>query len=256
MEYLNKFISFISNSPVVISFLTNISLAICWLYNYFSKKKYIKGVLGFNKNKVQFTHSEFVLNSDLRHKHRFITYESLESISNVIKLLNIVNKQFDLIEKDITNNEINIGGFLTNKKVNVYFNEHFKNFKIIENISRQKVLNNRPINHDVIEYTSSDESGFKIGDDYYLKMDKYSDYAFLIKLIETDFRNADKKTVHILFGGGNIGTIKATEYLLTHYRQIYKKYKKGHYFFAIKINLTDNSIDFSKGIIDLTDKMF
>ena len=71
-----------------------------------------------------------------------------------------------------------------------------------------------------------------------------------------DFKNDNNKTVYIVFGGGNIGTVKATEYLSMCYKQIYKKYKTNHYFFALEVNKIDNSINFSKGIIDLTDIMF
>ena len=82
------------------------------------------------------------------------------------------------------------------------------------------------------------------------------DYAFLIKLTPDDFNNECKKTVHILFGGRAISTVKATEYLRTQYKEIYKKYKSNHYFFAIEINLIDNSFNHKKGIIDLTKEMF
>lgn len=44
--------------------------------------------------------------------------------------------------------------------------------------------------------------------------------------------------------------------LLTHYKQIYKKFGNDHYFFAIEINLVDESINYSQGIIDFTDEMF
>ena len=87
------------------------------------------------------------------------------------------------------------------------------------------------------------------------KTDKI-DYAFLIKLTPDDFNNECKKTVHILFGERSIGTIKATEYLMTQYKEIYKKYRNNHYFFAIEINLIDNSFNHKRGIIDLTQDMF
>ena len=83
-----------------------------------------------------------------------------------------------------------------------------------------------------------------------------TDYAFLIKLTPDDFKNECKKTVHILFGGRAISTVKATEYLKTQYKEIYRRYKNNHYFFAIEINLIDTSFNHQKGIIDLTNDMF
>ncbi|MBQ4523341.1 MAG: hypothetical protein IJA10_10385 [Lachnospiraceae bacterium] len=255
MEKINIFNDVIT----IISFIMNLTLLLSVavkIYVYFSKKRYVKKVLGFTKDTVQISNSTFHLITDTKSSNDFITYSSLKSINNVINLLNIIEKKFDLLNKTTeTKNEINIGGFITNKKVNAYFTKYFPHFKFIINDKYKEVYDNYSIDKRIIEY-SSKTYGFKIVDNFLETDSQLTDYAFLIKLTNSDFKNNKKKTVHILFGGGDIGTVKATEYLLTHYKEIYKKYKNNHYFFAIKVNRVDESIDYSKGIIDLTDKMF
>lgn len=255
MKQLNVFndivtiISFIMSSTFLLSILIRI-------YTYFSTKKYIKGVLGFNRGIIKMSHSTFWLDTNTGINNRFITYASLKSINNIINLLNIVEQKFTLMDEgsDIKN-EINIGGFLTNKRVNAYFAKYFPSFEFVTKEKYESVYNEYSIDRRIIKY-SSNKYGFKIGDEFLETNSKLTDYAFLIKLIPSDFKNDENRTVHILFGGTDIGTIKATEYLLTHYKQIYKKYKKQHYLFAIKINQIDESIDYSEGIIDLTDIVF
>ena len=243
----------------IISFVVNLAFIIPFIYsvkNYFSKKRYINKILEFNNEITYITHSTFYFSNGRDHEHEYITYESLEGINNIIKLLHVVNKKFDLTENIINpNNEINIGGFVSNKKVNAYFTKHFQNFKFIANTERKNRYSNYPINQELIEY-SDKENGFLIDNNIFLEINKTTDYAFLIKMKSKDFKDDNSKTVHIAFGGGNIGTVKATEYLSMYYKQIYKKYKTNHYFFALEINKVDNSINFSKGIIDLTDIMF
>lgn len=248
-------INLINDLFTILSLVINIFFAFdlsIRLYHYITKKRYIKKVLGFNKNIVQISHSTFSLSLYHEQKHDFITYESIESINNIVELLHIINQKFSLFEKSNSiKNEINIGGFVANVKVNAYFTNQFPDFKYIANINRKNVYMNYPINHNLIEY-SDNKTGFKIKNKLFLETNKNIDYAFLLKMTNNDFKDSEEKTTHIIFGGSNLGTIKATEYLLTHYKQIYKKYGKGHYFFAIKINRLDKSIDYSQGIIDLS----
>lgn len=213
--------------------------------------------MGFSNEKVQIKNSTFCLQEPIGVYNNFITYSSLQSINNVINLLNIVNQEFNLIDNGQENrNEINIGGFMTNKSVNAYFIKYFKSFKYVTNIKYKNAYDQYPINKQIIEYTS-EKFGFKIDNELFLEAgSKISDYAFLIKLTKSDFKDDNEKTVHIIFGGSDIGTVKASEYLYTHCKQIYRKYKKNHYFFAIEINRTDESVNYTKGIIDLTNVMF
>lgn len=84
----------------------------------------------------------------------------------------------------------------------------------------------------------------------------FKDYAFFIKMVDSDFKNEDNKTVHIIFGASDRATYIASQYFLTHCKKIYEKFKGNHYFIAVEVNLVDNSINHSRGIIDLTEDMF
>lgn len=256
MENINIF----NNIITITSFILNIFFIVplvTKLYDYFSNKIYVKRVLNLSKEPVQISHSTFELITNIDHLNTFITFESLRSVNNIINLLNLINHEYDLIGREISSkDEINIGGFMTNKKVNVYFARHFKNFKFIANIRYKSEHAGYQIDKSMVEY-STEKFGFEINNDIFLETNReINDYAFIIKLTNSDFKDDNDRCVHILFGGGNIGTIKATEYLLTHCKQIYKKYKNNHYFFAIEVNRIDESINYSKGIIDLTDVMF
>lgn len=253
-------ITIFNNIIAILSFILNLTFIYTLskkAYNYFTNKRYVKYILGFTNDVVQIKHSTFDLKELSGVSNVFITYSSLKSINNIINLLNIINKEFDLI--DIGNeykNEINIGGFMTNKSVNAYFAKHFNQFKYVTNIKYKDAYDKYPIDKQIIEY-SSDKFGFKINDTDFLETtSKISDYAFLIKLTKSDFKDDNEKTVHIIFGGTDIGTIKASEYLYTHCKQLYRVYGKKHYAFALEINRIDGSINYSKGRIELTDKMF
>ena len=257
MSYLNYF----NNVITIISFIVNIMFvvpAMVKIYIYFTKKRYVKKVLGYGNEAVQISHCTFLLETYTHSQNNFITYASVIAMNNVINLFNIINQKFYLVENPIdVKNEINIGGFTANKKVNAYFIKYFSNFKYIDSIKKKAAYEKHPVDQRIFEFSIDDKRGFKIDDDYFLDTTgKISDYAFLIKLVKSDFKNDNEKTVHILFGGGDIGTIKATEFLLTHYKQIYEVFGEKHYFFALEINRVDNSINYSKGIIDLTDRMF
>lgn len=252
-------INFFNNTIVIVSFILNVPFVISLinkLYNHLTKKRYIKKVLNFSKEPVQISHSTFNFITEIEHVNTFITLQSLKSISNVVVLLNKINQKFDLVGTTIdTKDEINIGGVMRNKRVNAYFVKYFPNFKLIEKERYEKEHNTYQIDNRMVEY-SHDRFGFQIGEKFLETFPLKNDYAFLIKLTSSDFKDDNNKCVHILFGDTALGTIKATEYLLTHCKQIYRKYKNSHYFFAIEINLIDESINYSKGIIDFTDNMF
>lgn len=259
MDTINIFNVFIT----IISFIINIFFIIPFIvkiFDYFLDKRFIKKVLNFSKGPVQIYPSTYALQANLNKTYTFISYEFLKSLNNISKILqstrqkyNIVDVNLDTISKD----EINIGGFITNKKVNVYFSTHFKNFKFISDIKYKEEHDTYTIDKSMIEYDTKD-FGFRMNNnkDCFLETNDRNDYAFLIKLVNSDFKDDYNRCVHILFGGGSIGTIKAAEYLSTHYKQIYKKFRNNHYFFAIEVSRIDGSINHARGIIDLTDIMF
>ena len=232
MNYLNYF----NTTITIISFAANLMLIIPFLikvYEYFTKKRYVKKVLGYSKEAVQISHCTFELEMFSGSKNNFITYASVISMNNIINLFNIVGQRFYLVENPIdAKNEINIGGFSANKKVNAYFAKYFKGFKYLETEDKEEAHKRKGFDMRVFEFNKEGKKGFKINDVFLETTSRISDYAFLIKLVKSDFKNDNEKTVHIVFGGGDIGTIKATEYLLTHYKQIYEKFGENHYLFC------------------------
>lgn len=253
MIYFNNFITIISFFVNVI-FVYTLIRKLCI---YFTEKRYIKKVLGFTKDTVQITHGIFHLTTDIGIKNNFITYASLDSINNIIKLLNKVGQHFELTEQNgYIKNEVNIGGFMVNKKVNAYFSKHFLGFRYITDIEYKDKYEEYPIDTSFIEY-SNKNFGFWIKDKKFLEVEYgFKDYAFLIKMVEADFKNENNKTVHILFGASDKATYIASQYFLTHCKKIFEKFKEKHYFIAVEVNLVDDSINSSRGIIDLTEEMF
>ncbi len=253
-------ITIFNNIITFVSFFVNVAFIfplIIKIYTYITDKRYAKKVLGFDSDPVQISHGTFCLTTDIGITNNFITYASLASVNNIINLLNISGQQFELMEKGCyIKNEINIGGFMVNKKVNSYFSKYFSGFRYITDVKYKDKYEHYPIDTGFVEY-SSEIFGFCINDEMFLEV-KYgfTDYAFLIKMVEADFKDDNSRTVHILFGAGDKATYIASEYLRTHYKQIFYKFGKGHYFLAIEVNLIDESINHSKGIIDLTDEMF
>ncbi len=254
MDYVTTFNNIVTILSLVFN-IVSIPFLIKKVFNYFYKKRIIKKILGFTHDIVQISYSVRDIENENGNKNNYMTHDCFESINNIIKLLNMKNLKYKVANEINSNNEINIGGFLNNKKVNVYFTNYFKNFKYIVYEKNKSIFEGYPIDHSILEY-SIDKSGFKIGNDIFEIKKDVNDYAFLIKLVKSDFKDNNKKAVHIIFGGGSMATKKATEYLLFNYKQIYKHFKKNHYFFALEINCIDQSINYSKGIINLTDRMF
>lgn len=179
------------------------------------------------------------------------------SINNIINLLGKAGKKFDLMGKEFNyKNEINIGGFMVNKKVNAYFSKYFLDFKYVTDINYKEKYDSYTLDTRIVDY-SYDKFGFYINNQKFLEIKYgYVDYAFCIKMVESDFKSDNKKAVHILFGAGDKATYIASEYLLTNYKSIYEKFGDKHYFFALEVNLVDESVNGARGIIDLTNDMF
>lgn len=86
MDYLNYF----NNAITILSFVVNLMFVLpCLinLYEYFSKKRYVKKVLGYSKEAVQISHCTFELEMLSGVKNNFITC-SKEFISNSILIIN------------------------------------------------------------------------------------------------------------------------------------------------------------------------
>lgn len=255
-----NYVTFFNNAMGVLSLIVNIFFLVPFIYKiykYFTQKRYVKKLLAYNKEPVQIYQATYMFDTIEGDTRDYITYDYLRCVDNILSIFNVINQQVSFINQfDNARNEICIGGFIPNKRVNAYFTKHFKKFKYYVDEKYKNDYDKLPVDTQIC-YFSKDKTGFKIGESLFLEtlIDK-TDYAFLIKLTQDDFENGCDKTVHILFGGKSISTIKATEYLRTQYKEIYKKYKNKHYFFAIEINLIDNSFNHRLGIIDLTNELF
>lgn len=252
-------ISISNNIIAIISFIVNLFFLIPFIYKvitYFTRIRYIEKILAYNNEPIQIYQSIFQFTVADGNRYSNIECSSLEEINNVLKVFDFkIQKYVFTNHEDSARNEMCIGGFYYNKRTYSYFIKYFNNFKIYVNEKYEKEFKNDKIDTQFIVY-SNNKFGFEINEDFLYTEENKKDFAFLIKLTPNDFGNDNKKFVHILFGGTYIGTIKATEYLKSYSKEIYKKYKNGHYFFAVEINLIDNSFNHRAGIIDLTDRMF
>lgn len=240
-----KLINTFNNNITLISLILNIIVIIKCIKNildYIFNKYFIKKIFNYNDELVNVCFYD--------KKYNYVSFNDIESANNIITLFNKINQKFRLTDASVDgNSEICIGGFLVNRKINTYLVKYFEDFKYITSPDLKEKYGNNPI----IEYVP-EKNGYR-AKDMEFPFNNDIDYAFLIKLTKNDFKDA-KKTVHIIHGTNEVGLRRATEYLATKYKEIYKKYKDGHYFFAIEIIRHDNSINYSKGIIDLTAIMF
>lgn len=252
----------INNTNFVITFISvsiNIFIGFMWLkhkFDYLFNTRYLKKLLAYTDEPVQIYQAVNDYISVEGFHSKIISIDSIEGLYNIINMLSLVGKEYKFVnQNDTCKNEICIGGFLYNKRVNSYFLNHFGNFKYYINTKYKDYYEKTTSNSPILKYTNH-KFGFYIDETLFLEIipDK-KDYIFVIKLTPDDFKMGEK-TVHILFGGRLISTLKATEYLYSQYKNIYKKFKNKHYFFAVEFNLVDNSFNHQKGIIDLTEKMF
>lgn len=255
MDYLIIF----NNFTAIISFLVGVPSIIALsikIYRYFCDIRYAKKILGFDKQPVQITQCIFEIEMKNYDERYYITHSSIIALNNTIELLNITGQKFYLIDNSREAiNEINIGGFVANKTVSSYIKKYFPDFKFIIDSNNGKAYQQNPVDKDIF-ILSDNKKQFKIGKKILDMSDGSVDYAILIKLTKDDFKDVNKKTVHIVFGGGDLGTIKATEYLATNYKSIYRTFGKKHYFFALEVRETDRKINDSIGIMDFTNEMF
>lgn len=257
LEWLDNINSFIT----IISLLLNLgALVVCLkkAYHYIVDIRKLKILLGYKDKYIIVSQSLFV-HSMIKGLEEYadcmMTYNSVLALNKVGFFLKKCNIEYDIFSNsNIYLGEMHLGGPITNKYVNSYMNYFFDNFKYVVPFDKRKEYENYPINTQVIEY-SENRWGFKFYDKIY-NLDSKTDYAVLIKLTKTDFKNQFEKTVHIIFGGSDVGMLKGVEFFENHYKILYEKFKKDHYFIVISIDRVNGNIIFSNGIEDLTDIMF
>ena len=97
MENINIF----NNIITILSFVVNLAFIIPFalkIYNYFTKKTYIKKVLGYKKDSVQISNSTFTLKAQTGLTNTFIKYSAVQATNNIINLFNIIEQSFYLVE--------------------------------------------------------------------------------------------------------------------------------------------------------------
>lgn len=158
-------------------------------------------------------------------------------------------------------------GPAANPKVNFYIHTYFPMVKYYVNLDEffaprdkskkyKRQFHKRIRQMDYIVDTDG-YYGFSVGNKKLDMISGETDYAILIKLVPDDFPALDKKrTVHILFGWSMAGSRKSIEYFLNHYKKIYKRFKKNHYFIAVNVNKSDNEFIARDDFIDLTEEAF
>ncbi|WP_180994592.1 hypothetical protein [Clostridium sp. chh4-2] len=163
----------------------------------------------------------------------FITYGDMKAVLQIISVLNKLHYTFDLYtDRNVEFPEIHIG-LKTNKYALNYVKKVCPTYK---------------------SWMESDGTVMlKFGNRLlYYRYNMY-DYAFLIKLTKDDYYG---RTIHLIFGGYDLGTYKAIEFLSSYSNQIYKRFKQGHYCIAVKVDFRSRAFDMVTGIIDLTDDFF
>lgn len=177
------------------------------------------------------------------------------------------SKEYILTQYHYDNiDEIIVGNPLINSRANVYMSTYFQNLQFaMESEERKKYDGIFPTNDRMISSRFYMDDMGDIGFDVWyspnefwcLRADKKEkNYIFLFKLTPEDFNNGFNKTVHLIFGGIGINDAFAVEFLIRHFKKIYKLFKASHYAIAIEVNIIDKTFDWSKEIVDLTPYMF
>ncbi|MGN1269007.1 MAG: hypothetical protein ACI4U0_05910 [Candidatus Aphodocola sp.] len=261
-EEIDKIITFIAVIAAIIPYSRT-------FLKWITDKRFLKSVLN-SKNKIfLITQSLFkpgMISQNLHEHCVFITKASVDSFQKIIINLLRINIKFVMYDADDKIlDEINIGGPVTNTKTNAYINENFPNFYFSDE-KRNKQL------HEYFEVYGMYDNFMKYNDNFKgfiienkddqktksieLPIDGTTDYMFLIKMNSSDLGfESEQKTVHLLFGGTDIGTSVAVDFFTKNYKEIYKRAKNNHYFFAIPVSVTNHTPMIS-GIRDLTEYMF
>lgn len=157
-----------------------------------------------------------------------------------------------------TENEIHIGGPVANIRTNTYIKNYFPKFKIgvnDEHLRRYQRENLKEIYQQIL-ITGCTTEGIYYGEEleHIVEYERFEkDCAVLVKLTKEDLKS--DRTVHLLFGCGQVGTSNAVNYFLHNHKKLYKEYRGGHYFVIFPVNHKDKSL-VESGKMDLTDCMF
>lgn len=260
---MDDIINTISTVITILSLIINFATYIPKFFKWLTDRRYLRAVLlGKNKHFI-ITQSLFrpgMISSTSIENYTVVTENSVISIQKIVKLLEKTKISYDVLQTNKEHyDEIHVGGPISNINTNAYVTQYFPNFHFVDQKSRQYQHENYyNIHRSLIDYAETFH-GFLITasndnqSTYKFPVDDENDYMFLIKLTSRELNC--EKTVHLIFGGSDIGTLVATDYFTKCYKNLYKLAKKDRYFIAIPVHRTNKSAAISK-LIDLSKSMF
>lgn len=261
---MGDYINAISAAITAISIFANAATYIPSIYKWITDKRYLNAVLSSKNHHVLITQSLFgpgMISPHFMYNHTLLTKKSVISIQKITKALDKIKIPYDVFntEKEAYD-EIHIGGPLTNINTNAYIKQFFPNFHFCDFENKKNDYENfYKIHQSIIEY-SNNFYGFIIenlneheGQKSKFPISKETDYMFLIKLTSKELGYS--KTVHLIFGGSDIGTLVAADFFAKQYKTLYEQEKGKRYFLAIPVHKTNKTAAAST-IINLTETMF
>ena len=260
---MNFITSLFSSFFTVVSIVLDLFTYIPQFFNWLSSKRYMRAVLDSENHHILITQSIFgpgMISKTFTRNYFVITKRSAISIWKISKFLDAAKISYQIFETDENQfDEIHIGGQLTNVHTNAYIYQFFPNFYFVDKPcnkeQHEKYFN---IHTECIKY-SDEFNGFLIekkdekSTSTLFPVNKETDYIFLIKLKITNL--SINKTVHLIFGGSDIGTSVAVDFFTKNYKDIYKLAKKDQYFIAMQVHKTNQTAAISS-IQDFTARMF
>lgn len=261
---MKDIIDIVSVVVTIVSLVANIITFIPRLLKWITDKRYLFTILSPINKYFLITQSLFrpeMLSSNFIYNCTLLTENSAISIQKVIKLIDRLKIRYDVFSTSQEHyDEIHIGGPISNAHTNAYINQFFPNFHFCDSPSKKENhMNHYKIHKSIIEY-SSNFQGFVIdvakkGQNRRMRfaVDSENDYMFLIKLTAEDL--GCNKTVHLVFGGSDIGTLVAADFLSKYYKRMHALQRNKHYFFAVPVHKTNQTAATSM-ITDLTEHMF
>ena len=261
MKYI---IDLISNIINISALAIVIQASLMRFFTWATDKRYLHAILSSRNKQFLVTQALFgpgMIASSFTLDYILLTENSVIALHKVTKTLEKNKIRYDLFNTSTQYyDEIHLGGPISNIHTNAYIEQFFPDFHFCDYLAKQENHENYyKIHKSIIEY-SDNFHGFIINkvinnqpQRILFPTDKESDYMFLIKLTSEDL--GCSKTVHLVFGGSDVGSLVAADFFARHYKKIYSKQKDKHYFLAIPVHRTNQSAAISM-IQDLTEVMF
>lgn len=237
-----------------LSFVVSIWLSVIKRFKNYRKNFKLKKIMGFKNEKVIVTFPIFSKKNINNSLHELVTVKCLENLKNVIDIGKRIGVEIDIpIDNDVSllrnsdiNDEIHIGGPLTNSYVHCFLNR-FNDF-IFYRRPEDKVINiNHNIKNDCIKVTNDNKGRFiLLGDTKYF-IDYEKDYLILIRFKELNERKIEK-TMHIIFNTHYSNKVNILQPFIGYTDLLYNKVKgyENNYFLVIPIEKNTGILEIDK----------